>query len=78
MRFTIRREELLKGLTIASRAVANKVAVAVLANLKIELTDSSNFWEEHSASIDFKDGVNALYLKFTGGGTGQLKSISFN
>lgn len=43
MRFTIRREELLKGLTIASRAVANKVAVAVLANLKIELTENGLF-----------------------------------
>ena len=37
MRFTIKREELLKGLNIASRAVASKVAVPVLANLKFEL-----------------------------------------
>ena len=43
MRFTIKREELLKGLTVASRAVASKVAVAVLANLKIELNENGLF-----------------------------------
>ena len=43
MRFTIKREEFLKGLTIASRAVASKVAVAVLANLKIELNENGLF-----------------------------------
>ncbi len=65
-----------RGYIYGSFEVMNKWDGEVLG--KIELTDSSNFWEEHSASIDFKDGVNALYLKFTGGGTGQLKSISFN
>lgn len=43
MRFTIKREELLKGLTVASRAVGSKVAVAVLANLKIELNENGLF-----------------------------------
>lgn len=43
MRFTIKREEFLKGLSIASRAVASKVAVAVLTNLKIELNDIGLF-----------------------------------
>lgn len=43
MRFTIKREELLKGLNVASRAVASKVAVAVLANLKIELNEKGLF-----------------------------------
>ena len=43
MRFTIKREELLKGLMVASRAVAGKVAVAVLANLKIELDENGLF-----------------------------------
>ena len=43
MRFTIKREELLKGLTIASRAVASKVAVPVLANLKLELNEKGLF-----------------------------------
>lgn len=43
MRFTIKREEFLKGLTTASRAVASKVVVAVLANLRIELTENGLF-----------------------------------
>ena len=43
MRFTIKREELLKGLNIASRAVASKVAVPVLANLKFELNEKGLF-----------------------------------
>jgi len=43
MRFTIKREELLKGLQIASKAVASKVAVAVLANLKLELNENGLF-----------------------------------
>ncbi|MBP5358369.1 MAG: family 43 glycosylhydrolase [Treponema sp.] len=37
--------------------------------------DNSNFWEEASADISIPDGVSALYLKFTGTGNGQLKSI---
>ena len=44
---------------------------------KISLTDGSNFWEKHSAEIAFPEGCHALYLKFTGSGTGQLKSIIF-
>jgi len=43
MKFTINREEFLKGLSIASRAVANKVAVAVLSNLKVELDERGLF-----------------------------------
>ena len=43
MRFTIKREELLKGLNVASRAVASKVAVPVLANLKVELNERGLF-----------------------------------
>lgn len=39
MRFTIKREEFLKGLNIASRAIASKTAAPVLANLKIELDE---------------------------------------
>lgn len=39
MKFTIKREELLKGLNIASRAVSSKVAVPVLKNLKFELDE---------------------------------------
>lgn len=41
MRFTIKRDEFLKGLTIASRAVNSKmVADPVLTNLKIELNEA--------------------------------------
>lgn len=43
MRFTIKREEFLKGLNIASRAITNKTAVPVLANLKIELNEKGLF-----------------------------------
>lgn len=43
MRFTIKREEFLKGLLTASRAVASKVVVAVLADLKIDLTENGLF-----------------------------------
>ena len=39
MRFTIKREEFLKGLNVASRAIASKSAVPVLINFKIELDE---------------------------------------
>lgn len=45
---------------------------------KIELGDTSNFWEERSADIAFPDKVAPLYLTFSGSGTGQLKSIFFD
>ena len=37
MRFTIKREELLKALGIASRGIASKSPIAVLSNFKLEL-----------------------------------------
>jgi len=44
MRFTILREELLKGLNIANRAVASKAgALPILNNLKLELTEEGLF-----------------------------------
>lgn len=39
MRFTIKRDEFLKGLQTTSRAVASKAAVAILTNIKIQLTE---------------------------------------
>ena len=57
MRFTIKREELLKGLTVASRAVASKVANAVLANLKIELDDRGLFITGSNYDITIKTFV---------------------
>jgi len=44
---------------------------------KIELGDTSDFWEERCADIAIPDGVSAFYLTFSGSGTGQLKSIRF-
>ncbi len=43
MRFTIKREEFLKGLLIAGRAVGSKAVVPVLANLKLELNENGLF-----------------------------------
>lgn len=43
MRFTIKREELLKGLSVASKAIASKTPVAVLSNFKIELNEDGLF-----------------------------------
>lgn len=40
MKFTISREDFLKGLNIASRAVASKSAIPVLNNLKIDLDET--------------------------------------
>ena len=57
MRFTIRREEFLKGLVIANRAVASKVAVAVLANLKIELTENGLFITGSNYDLTIKTQV---------------------
>ena len=57
MRFTIRREEFLKGLAIANRAVASKVAVAVLANLKIELTENGLFITGSNYDLTIKTQV---------------------
>ena len=39
MRFTIKREELLKALGIASRGIASKSPIAVLSNFKLELNE---------------------------------------
>ena len=41
MRFTIKREEFLKGLNVAARAISSKNAKAVLENFKLDLELSS-------------------------------------
>ncbi|MDR0934958.1 MAG: DNA polymerase III subunit beta [Erysipelotrichaceae bacterium] len=43
MKFTIVREELLKGLNIAARAVASKSPIPIFNNLKIELNETGLF-----------------------------------
>ena len=57
MRFTIKREEFLKGLNIATRAVSSKVAIPVLENLKIELTDRGLFITGSNLDITIKTQV---------------------
>ena len=57
MRFTIKREEFLKGLNTASRAVSNKVAMPVLENLKLELTDRGLFITGSNLDITIKTQV---------------------
>lgn len=54
MRFTIKREEFLKGLTIAGRAVASKSATPVLLNLKIELNENGLFITGSNTEISIK------------------------
>ena len=57
MRFTIKREELLKGLNIANRAVANKVNVAVLQNVKLELNEKGLFITGSNYDITIKTQI---------------------
>ncbi len=37
----------------------------------------SNIWCSHSAPVNVPDGVRAVYLRFRGGGNGQLRAIEF-
>ncbi|MCR4879511.1 MAG: hypothetical protein K5906_00955, partial [Bacilli bacterium] len=43
MRFTINREEFLKGLTTASRAINAKNPIAALTNVKLDLNENGLF-----------------------------------
>lgn len=54
MKFTIKREEFLKGLMVASRAVASKVAVPVLSNLKIDLNEKGLFLTGSNYDLSIK------------------------
>ena len=75
MRFTIKREEFLKGLLIASRAVANKVVVPVLAFLKLELNEmglfitGSNYDLTIRTFIPYKDGEVEIIRNYKEGTT---------
>ena len=57
MRFTIKREEFLKGLNTAGRAVSNKIAMPVLENLKLDLTDRGLFITGSNLDISIKTQV---------------------
>ena len=57
MRFTIKREEFLKGLNVASRAISSKNAKAVLENFKLELNDRGLFITSTDENISIKTQV---------------------
>lgn len=61
MRFTIKREELLKGLAVAARAVGSKSAVAVLTNLKIELNENGLFITGSNYDLTIKTFIPYRY-----------------
>ena len=57
MRFTIKREEFLKGLNVANRAVSSKIAMPVLENLKLDLTDRGLFITGSNLDFSIKTQV---------------------
>ena len=57
MRFTIKREEFLKGLNVASRAISSKNAKAVLENFKLDLDDRGLFITSTDENISIKTQV---------------------
>ena len=57
MKFTIKREEFLKGLNIAARAVSNKASVPVLENLKLDLDEKGLFITGSNSDITIKTQV---------------------
>ncbi|HHT66850.1 MAG TPA: DNA polymerase III subunit beta [Erysipelotrichaceae bacterium] len=57
MRFTIKREELLKGLNTASRAVASKNVKSVLENFKLNLDERGLFITGTDENISIKTQV---------------------
>ncbi len=75
MRFTIKREEFLKGLNVASRAIASKTAVPVLANLKVELNENglfitgSNYDLTIRTFIPYKFDENVIIRNYKEGAT---------
>ena len=57
MRFTIKREEFLKGLNIASRAISSKNAKAVLENFRLDLDERGLFITGTDENISIKTQV---------------------
>ena len=57
MRFTIKREEFLKGLNICSRAVASKTAIAVLANIKLDLNEEGLYLTGSNYDLTIKTKI---------------------
>ena len=54
--------------------IKNSMGRSVLGTVKIEYT---NVWENYETKVEIPDGVQALYLTYTGGGTTSLSSIEF-
>ena len=75
MRFTIKREEFLKALNIASRAVGSKVALAILTNFKIDLDEKglnitgSNFEITIKTFLPYSQGEKEIIRNYKEGST---------
>lgn len=75
MRFTIKRDELLKSLNIASRGIASKTPVPVLSNFKLQLNEEglfitgSNFDLTICTQIPYKKGDNEIIRNYKEGAT---------
>ena len=75
MRFTIKRDEFVKGLSIASRAVASKTPIVVLANFKLDLNEEgltitgSNYDLSIKTLIPHRIGENEVIRNYKEGST---------
>lgn len=73
MRFTIKRDELVKAINVAFRAISTKVSYPVLENLKLELSDEglaitgSNFEISIKTLIPYKDGEKEIIRNYNKG-----------
>ena len=73
MRFTIVRDELVKSVNVAFRAISNKVSYPVLENLKLDLTDDglsiigSNFEISIKTLIPYTDGDREIIRNYKKG-----------
>ena len=73
MRFTIVRDELVKSINVAFRAISNKVSYPVLENLKLDLTDEglavtgSNFEISIKTLIPYTDGDREIIRNYKKG-----------
>ena len=70
-----------KGIRITAKGYASEyfefrtsIDGPLLGKIKIDFT---NVWTDYEGHFDFPDGVNALYIKYVGGGDCSLKSFEF-
>ena len=63
MRFTIKREDFLKGLNVASRAIASKNAKAVLENLKLDLDEKAYLSQGQMKTFPLKPKCLIVWAK---------------